>query len=112
MELRPDEHGRLVARPEDGQAFFALTKSSEGAGLVRRRPLSAVLTGPVIEDYISSGENLASVLEKISARNRHEPGSLRFMEGVVVLVPVYNEKLRREEWLRVKDNHLLEAPIH
>lgn len=116
MELQPDPYheGGLVARADAGEQLIARTKSFEGAGLADRRPSAVFLRGAVVAEMVLGGENLEAVQEKLVKKIIQEQGepsrTVTLIDGVVALVPVYNEKIRKEELLPAKNNELIEGP--
>lgn len=116
MELRPDPsyEGGLLARAEPGERLVVKTKSNEGAGLITRYPETVFLRGAVVVELLANSENLEAITERITKEVVQKEGDqgriTTLADGVVATVPVYNNKIRREELLPAKGNELREEP--
>lgn len=116
MELRPDPNyeGGLVARADIGEGFVVRTKMNQGAGQATHRPETVYLRGVIVAEMVVNGENPEAIQEKIVkkiAQNESQTRrTLTLIDGVVALVPVYNEKIGKEELLKARDNELVEEP--
>lgn len=116
MELKPDPsyEGGLLARAESGERLAVKTKSNEGAGLITRYPETVFLRGTVIVELLANGEDLEAITEKITKEVSQEEGdpgrTTTLADGVIATIPVYNNKIRREEMLPAKGNELREEP--